>query len=140
MAGDGELVLRPERLFLGEEKPASRTAGRGCHLMEFLAANQKLPDNAGRLQMAIFERLFLLFFQGNGDRADGGEPHLVAFNPCNQASLDIVVMALVRSFSAVLFGQLDPVALDLVDGADVNAVGADDFHVLLDIGHGLQLP
>src|SRR6202041_3907301 len=84
--------------------------------------------------------LFLLFFQGDGDRPDGGEPHLVAFNVGHQAAVNIMVMALVRALTAVLLGQLDPVALDLVDGADVNAVGTDNFHVLFDVSHCLQLP
>jgi hypothetical protein len=44
-------------------------------------------------------------------------------------------MALVRAFAAVLFSKLDTTAFDLVDGADMNAVGADDFHVLFDISH-----
>ena len=80
--------------------------------------------------------LCLLFFHRDGDRADRGEPYLVAFNASDQAAIDIVVMALVRSFTAILLCQLDPVALNLVDSAYVNAVGADDFHVLFDIGHG----
>jgi hypothetical protein len=86
-----------------------------------------------------FKWLRFLLFHRDGDRTDGGEPHLAAFNAGNQAAIDIVVMALVRSFSAVLLGQLDPVALELVDRADVNAVGADDFHVLFDVGRGLPL-
>ena len=36
-----------------------------------------------------------------------------------------------RSFTAILLCQLDPVALNLVDSAYVNAVGADDFHCSL---------
>jgi hypothetical protein len=36
---------------------------------------------------------------------------------------------------AVLLGQLDPVALDLVDSSDVDPVGADYFHVFFDFGH-----
>jgi hypothetical protein len=39
------------------------------------------------------------------------------------------------TFAAVLLGQLDPVTLDLVDGADVNAVGSDYVHVFFDFGH-----
>ena len=37
--------------------------------------------------------------------------------------------------AAVLLRQLDATAFDLVDGADMNAVSADDFHVLFDLGH-----
>ena len=55
-------------------------------------------------------------------------------------------MALVGALAAVGLGQLDPLALDLVDGADMDAVGADDFHMLANfagVGHGgspLRLP
>jgi hypothetical protein len=80
-------------------------------------------------------QLALLFFHRHGDRADGGKPHLVALNTGNQTAVDIVMMALVRSLSAVLLGQLDPIALNLVDRADVNAVGADNLHVLFDVSH-----
>jgi hypothetical protein len=54
-----------------------------------------------------------LFFYRDGDRADGGEPYLVAFNAGDQAAIDIMVIPLVRSFSAILLGQLDPIALEL---------------------------
>lgn len=48
-------------------------------------------------------------------------------------------MAFVPTHAAVGLGQLDPVALDLVDGAEMNAVGADHFHMfanLAGLGHG----
>jgi hypothetical protein len=54
----------------------------------------------------------------------------------DEASGDVVVVILVRS--ALGLGHLDAVALDLVDGADVHAIGADDLHVLANpakIGH-----
>jgi hypothetical protein len=41
----------------------------------------------------------------------------------------------VGSFSAILPGQLDAVAFQLIDGADMNAVRAYYFHVLFDFGH-----
>jgi hypothetical protein len=46
------------------------------------------------------------------------------------------MVALVAAFAAVGPGQLDPAALDAVDGADMHAVGADDFHVFLDLACG----
>jgi hypothetical protein len=46
-----------------------------------------------------------------------------------------MVMALVASLAAVLFGQLDARALDLVDRANVDTIRADDFHVFLDVQH-----
>jgi hypothetical protein len=45
------------------------------------------------------------------------------------------MMAPMRALAAVLFRQLDATAFNLVDGADMNAVSADDFHVLFDLGH-----
>src|SRR5690349_25092730 len=45
------------------------------------------------------------------------------------------MMALMRALATVLFRQLDATAFDLVDGTDMNAVGADDFHVIFDLGH-----
>src|ERR1700746_1183022 len=80
-----------------------------------------------------------LFFHRDGDRTGGGEAHLVAFDAGNQATVDIVVVALGRSLAAALLRELEPVALELVDRADVDAVGADDFHVLLDTDHDLSL-
>jgi len=41
-----------------------------------------------------FEGSGLLFFHRDGDRPDGGKPHLVAFDAGNQAAFDLVVMAL----------------------------------------------
>ena len=41
------------------------------------------------------------------------------------------LMPLMRALAAVLLRELDAPAFDLVDGADMNAVSADDFHVSL---------
>ncbi len=48
------------------------------------------------------------------------------------------MVALVAAFAAVGLGQLDPAALEAVDGADMHAVGADDFHMFFDLAcaHG----
>jgi len=46
-----------------------------------------------------------------------------------------MVVSFVGAFAAVLPSQLDPVALDLIYGADVDAIGADYFHVLFDLTH-----
>jgi hypothetical protein len=43
-----------------------------------------------------------------------------------------MVVAFVRSLSTVLLSELDPIAFDLVHGADMNAVGTHDFHVFPD--------
>ena len=44
-----------------------------------------------------------------------------------------MVMALVRTFSTILFGQLDAAAFDLINRADVHAVSADDFHMFFNV-------
>jgi hypothetical protein len=43
-----------------------------------------------------------------------------------------VVVAAVGAV-AVMFPELDPVALETIDGADMDAIGADDFHAFLDV-------
>src|SRR5688572_3296156 len=71
-----------------------------------------------------------LFLEAHRDVAVRGQAHLVALDFGDEAGGDEVVMALVapRSFrdlgTAVLLGQLDAVAFDAVDGADMHAVGA----------------
>lgn len=53
----------------------------------------------------------------------------------DQALVDEVMMSPVAALAAVLLRQLDPAAFDLVHGADVDTVGADYFHMFLDVGH-----
>ena len=50
----------------------------------------------------------------------------------NSRAADEVVMALVAGLSAIGLGQFDAIALDLVDRTDMNAVGADYFHMFAD--------
>src|SRR5258708_718704 len=45
------------------------------------------------------------------------------------------MVALVLALAAIGLGQFDPLALDLIDSPNVDAVGADDFHMLFDFGH-----
>jgi len=45
------------------------------------------------------------------------------------------MMSPVAALSAVLLRQFDSAAFELVHGADVDAVGADYFHIFLDVGH-----
>ena len=52
-----------------------------------------------------------------------------------QAFVDEVVMALVAAFAAVLLRHLDAAAFDLIDRADVDTVGPDNFHMFLDFFH-----
>jgi len=89
--------------------------------------------------------LFFLF-EGHRDVGVGGQADLVALDTRDQAGRDEVVVPGMRALplgdvgTRILLGQLDAVALDLVDGADMDAVGADDFHMFLDlagVGHGI---
>ena len=53
-----------------------------------------------------------------------------------------MVVAFVLAFAAVALGELDAVALDLVDDADMDVVGADHLGMFLDlagIGHVVLL-
>jgi hypothetical protein len=52
-----------------------------------------------------------------------------------------MMMALVAAHPAVGFDELDPAVLDPIHRSDVNAVGADDFHMLFDpaIAHVISL-
>ena len=83
----------------------------------------------GRLAQALGVPFFL---ELDGDVAIGGKPHLVALDRRDQAERDIMMVALVRALAAVGLGQLDPVAFDPVDGADMDSVGADHFHIFSD--------
>ncbi len=42
------------------------------------------------------------------------------------------MVTLVMALAAVLLGELDAIALDMVDGTDMDAIGADDFHMFFD--------
>ena len=44
-----------------------------------------------------------------------------------------MMVAFVASLTGILLRQLDPVAFDAVDSADMDAVGADDFCMFLDL-------
>ena len=51
--------------------------------------------------------------------------HDVALDRTDELFVDVVVVILV-TFLAVLLGQLDAITLNLVDGADLDAILADD--------------
>jgi hypothetical protein len=82
-----------------------------------------------------------LFFFFHRDRhgTDRRQANLVSFDVRNEAAVDKVVVTLVTSLAAVPPGQLDAVAFDPIDRADVNTIGPDDFHMLLDFGHVIPL-
>ena len=77
------------------------------------------------------EDAYLLFFEGDGDVGVGGEADLAAFDAGDEGVGDIMMMALVAALPAIGLGELDPVALDAVNGADMDAIGADHFGMFL---------
>lgn len=100
---------------------------------------QILQDRASRFQnIAVpycptsdsFTAVFLL--KRNGDVSIGRKTDRLTFNLSNQAQIKIVMMALMFSFPAILLCQLDPIAFDAVDSANMNTVRTDDFGMLFD--------
>ena len=83
----------------------------------------------------------LLLEQVGHDIAARRQPHLIALDLGNEALRDEMMVLLVTD-AAVGADQLDAVVLDAVDGAEMHAVGADDFHMLANVfkaAHGVQL-
>jgi hypothetical protein len=77
----------------------------------------------------------LFFFHRDRNGSDGRKPDFVAFHLSNQAAINEVMMALVASLAAVLFSQLDAVAFNLINRANMDTIGPDYFHVLFDVSH-----
>jgi hypothetical protein len=85
----------------------------------------------------IFDLLASLFlFERHGYISVGREANLLS-DSSNEAERNVMVMVLMAATEAgtarILLGQFDAVAFDLFDGADVDTVGADDFHILADV-------
>jgi hypothetical protein len=74
-------------------------------------------------------------FHGDGNGTYCGEADLVALHARDEAAINEVVMTLMASPATVFFGQLDPIALDLINRSDMDTIRADYFHVFLDLGH-----
>jgi len=75
---------------------------------------------------------FLFLLQFNRHVGIGREADLVAFHLGDEPEGDVVVVAFVRALAAVGLGQLDAVAVDMIHRPDMDAVGADHFHMLAD--------
>jgi hypothetical protein len=73
--------------------------------------------------------LFLL--KSDGYHANGRQAHFLALDVRHKAQVDIVVVALVVAFATVGLREPDPSAFDAVDGSDVNAIRAYNFHMFL---------
>ena len=80
-------------------------------------------------------RTLLFLFHRDSNGSDRRQANLVSFYAGDEAAIDEVVMAFVAAFATVLLGQLNAVAFNFINGADVDAIGADDFHMLSDVGH-----
>jgi hypothetical protein len=74
--------------------------------------------------------LFLL--EGHRNIGVGRQAHLVALHLSYQTARDEVMMTLMAA-EILGLGQLDSIAVDPVDRADVDPIGSDHFHMFLDI-------
>jgi hypothetical protein len=72
------------------------------------------------------------FFQRNGDIRVGGEADLVIFDASHETRLNIMMMPFVLS-EAVALLEFDAVAVDTIDGADMDAIRTDDLHIFSDL-------
>jgi hypothetical protein len=59
------------------------------------------------------------------------ETNLVAFYVGHEAAVDVVMMASVSALATVSLGEFDAVLFDPIDGADMDAVSANYFHMLV---------
>jgi len=76
---------------------------------------------------------FSVLFEGNSNVAIGGKTDLVAFDIRHQTDIDVVMMAGLMTLPAIIFGHLDAAGFDVVNGADMNAVGSNNLHMRLDL-------
>jgi hypothetical protein len=67
-------------------------------------------------------------------------PHFVSFHLSDEAAINEVMMALVASLAAILFGQPDAVDLKLIDCADMTPSPPNYYHVFFDLGRCEFLP
>src|SRR5947199_4664613 len=74
-----------------------------------------------------------LLFEGHRNIGVGGQANLRSFHARNEAQLDVVTMPLMEALATIALAELDPVADDAIDGADMYAVGADDLPTFLAI-------
>src|ERR1043166_2317807 len=90
------------------------------------SARRAAPSSATRASSGLARWRSGLLLHRDRDVAVGGEADLVALHAGDEAQVDVVMVALVAALPAVLAGQLDALALDAVDGADMEAGRADD--------------
>jgi uncharacterized protein YidB (DUF937 family) len=75
--------------------------------------------------------LFLLL-HGHCDVRVCRKPDFLTFHFRDEICSNVVMVAFVSTFAAVLLCQLDPLPLYFIDRTDAHTVCADDFHVLFD--------
>lgn len=65
----------------------------------------------------------------------GRQPHRIALDRCHEAGRQVMMLAASPIFSrwAIGLGQLDPLAIDMINRADMDAIGTDDRHMLFDV-------
>lgn len=84
--------------------------------------------------MRSVQRLAALFLfeQLCNDFTARGQAHFVAFDIGNQSFGNVMVMLLV-SDAAVRTNKLNSIVFNSIDGADMNSIGSNHFHVLANI-------
>ena len=89
----------------------------------------------GRNQMAPCSGgIGFFFLEGDRDIRVCGQPHFLTLDLGNETEGNEVVMPSVGALAAVALGQLDSLSLNFVDSADMDAVGADHFHMFANSG------
>ena len=57
----------------------------------------------------------------------------LTFNLRHQSQFDVVMVTFVASFAAIRLSKFDPIVLHLDNSPNMDAVGADNFHMFLDV-------
>src|ERR1700731_5469832 len=73
-----------------------------------------------------------LLFEGHGNCCIGGKTDLWALNARHEADFDVVMMPRVHPVTAVALFELDAVAYDAIDCADMDTISPDDLHSFFD--------
>lgn len=77
--------------------------------------------------------LVLFFFKEDGVGTGRRQPHsAILINPGDQSLADIMMMPGVTSLAAIRLDQLDTIAFDMIDSADMDAISADNLSMFLD--------
>ena len=104
--------------------PANELMGGMGAAVNPAAPTQSLPNSSA----------FVLFlFEKDSVGACSGQPYgAILVNPGDQSFADVMMMSRMTAFAAVRLDQLDTVAIDMIDRADMHAVSADNIGMFLD--------